>query len=260
MIKKYKVSDKVLIKEKYNDWIFYYDEKNTLFYEIGEKIINNDYTINRVIKDTSRNYVSIIEINNQKYILKEIRSEVIIPQRKIQTIFKDGEALTSLKNCTKVNKMGFENIAMPLMAIIKKNIVIQKSYLLLEYIDGTRISTVEDLNEIIELIKEINKYGRYHGDLNTSNFIKDKNGKIYILDTQMKRDIFFSFKRSYDYLTLKEDLLVKELKYEVDKNYNIDKLNIGYLIAAFIKGIKRTKIIKKFRNFKKKLRKKGWKI
>lgn len=244
--------------EKYKGWNIYCKDSNKI--KLGEMIVDANFQIHTIIKDTKRNYVSIIEIDSQKYILKEIRSEVVIPQRKIQTIFKDGEALTSLKNCLKAKEEGLETIAMPLLAIVKKGILIKKSYLVLEYIDGCKISSVNDIDTIVELAKKIHSLGRYHGDLNTSNFIKDKNGVVYILDTQLKRDIFSNFKRSYDYLTLKEDLLVKELSYDLEKKYKINKFTIGYILAKVIKRVKQTKIIKKIRKIKKELRRKGWRI
>lgn len=250
----------MLVRKKYNDYFIYYSKEINLFFEIGKRILENNYKIVQIIKDTKRNYVSVIEIDNQKYILKEIRSEIVIPQRRIQTLFKDGEALTCLKNCIEVKNQGLETIAMPLLAIVKKGLLIKKSYLVLEYIDGDRIRSVNDIDIIIELTKKIHNLGRYHGDLNTSNFIKGKNKKIYILDTQLKKDIFSNFKRSYDYLTLKEDLLVEELNYNIEEKYKIKKYTIGYLLASLIKRIKQTKIIKKIRKAKKDLRKKGWKI
>ena len=79
--------------------IFYYENK---YVEVGKKIIENDYKTIKILKDTKRNYVSAIEIDGNNYIVKEPRNEYIIPQRKLMSFFKKGEALTTLININKL--------------------------------------------------------------------------------------------------------------------------------------------------------------
>ena len=129
----------------------------------------------------------------------------------------------------------------------------------MEYIDGNILRTNEDIDKVIEIIKKVHKLGRYHGDLNTSNFVKIEN-KIKMIDTQMKKEKYLYFKRIYDIFTLKEDLLVKELRYNVDMKYSINKKGFSYILVFILKKIKRSNFIEKFRNLKKDLRKKGWRI
>ena len=211
------------------------------------------------MKDTKRNYVAIIEIENKKYILKEFRSEVVIPQRKIQTFLKIGEALRTLINGLSAIEEGIDELVEPLLAIVKKKIFIEKSFLLMEYIDGDILRTKEDIDKVIEIIKKVHGLGRYHGDLNTSNFIK-VNDSLKIIDTQMKKEKIWNFKKIYDIFTLKEDLLVKMLNYHIKNNYVIENKRISYMFVFIVKKIKRSNLIEKFREFKKKMRKKGWKI
>ncbi|MGX6591094.1 lipopolysaccharide core heptose(II) kinase RfaY [Cetobacterium ceti] len=245
-----------LIERSYKDYkIYTYDEK---YIKIGEKILNKDYKIIEIYKDTNRNYVGKIEIDEKFYVLKSPKSEVIIPQRKILSMFKRGEVLSTLKNLNEGIDEGITEYVKPLLGIVKKGLFIKESFLLMEYLPGERLRTIEDVDKVIELTKKIHRNKRYHGDLNTSNFIK-VGENIKIIDTQGKRDIFFGFKRAYDILTLKKDLLVLELNYNVDENYKIDK-SIGYYLAYFLKEGKNLKFIQKFRDLKKRLRKKGWKI
>ena len=129
----------------------------------------------------------------------------------------------------------------------------------MEYIEGNILRTEEDIDKVIEIIKKIHNKGRYHGDLNTSNFIKINDG-LKIIDTQMKKEKFWNFKKVYDILTLKEDLLVLELKYDIEKKYILNKKSLSFILANFLKKIKKLKFVEAFRNLKKDLRKKGWKI
>lgn len=246
-------------KYLYKGYSIYFPTVNLERKEYGENIIDNNFKVLKVLKDTKRNYVAIVEIQNKKYIFKEFRSEVVIPQRKIQTIFKEGEALKTLKNGYAAMNEGIIELVEPILAIVKKGIFIEKSFLLMEYIEGNILRTKEDIDKVIEIIKKVHNRGRYHGDLNTSNFIKTKNG-LKMIDTQMKKEKFWNFKKAYDILTLKEDLLVKMLNYNIDSKYIIKRKNLSYISAFILKKIKCSQIIKKIREKKKKLRKKGWKI
>ncbi|MGL5052264.1 MAG: lipopolysaccharide core heptose(II) kinase RfaY, partial [Cetobacterium sp.] len=91
-----------------------------------------------------------------------------------------------------------------------------------------------------------------------SNFIKAEDS-IKIIDTQAKREKFWYFKRGYDILTMKNDLLVLEKKYEVEKKYRVNR-DLGYSLAYFIKNFKKLSLVKKVREIKVKLRTKGWKV
>ncbi|WP_302163201.1 lipopolysaccharide core heptose(II) kinase RfaY [uncultured Fusobacterium sp.] len=245
--------------KKYLEWQIYFLEEENNTEILGELILNNKYIIKKVFKDTERNYVAQIEIENKYYILKEFRSEIIIPQRKIQTLLKKGEALSTLINTTEAIELGIEELVKPIIALVKKRGTIKKSYLLMEYIEGTKISTIEDIDKIMNLVEKMHKIGIYHGDLNTSNFLKE-NDKVRILDTQGKKEKIGSFKRWYDILTLENDNLVKELNYNVREKYYLKEKDAWFYLAYLLKNFKNTKLIKKIKAKKKELRKKGWKI
>lgn len=248
-----------LEKEKYLDWKIFFLQTEKEAVILGKKILDNQYKIKKIFKDTKRNYVAQIEIENKNYILKEFRSETIIPQRKIQTLFKNGEAISTLINTNKAIELGIKEIVKPIVALVKKSGTIKQSYLLMEYISGEKISTVEDIDKIMKLVEKIHKNKIYHGDLNTSNFIKE-NDEIRILDTQGKREKIGSFKRWYDVFTLENDLLVQELNYNVREKYYLKNRDIWFYLAWLLKNFKNTKFIKKIKAKKKELRKKGWKI
>ena len=238
----------MLIEEKYKEYsIFAY---NKFFVEIGKNIIDKEYKEVNILKNTKRNYVSEIQINNINYIFKEPRNEHIIPQRKFFTLFKKGEAVTTLIN---INKAIIEDnlieYAKPLLAIVKrKNRMICYSALIQEKIS---INDSRELDKMVEVTKKIHSKGYYHGDCNPSNFMTSKD-KVKILDTQAKKMSFGNYRAHYDMLTMKIDSY-QEMEYPYKKN-------IFYYFAIFIKKIKKLKFIEKIKEKKKKLREKGWKI
>jgi lipopolysaccharide core biosynthesis protein rfaY len=238
----------MLLEEKYKEYsLFAYDK---IFIEIGKNIIDKKYKELNILKNTKRNYVSEIQIDNTSYIFKEPRNEYIIPQRKIFTLFKKGEALTTLINVYKaiINDNLIE-YAKPLLAIVKrKNGMICYSALIQEKIN---INDSRELNKMVEATKKIHSKGYYHGDCNPSNFMTSKN-EVKILDTQAKKMSFGNYRAHYDMLTMKMDSY-QEMEYPYKKN-------IFYYFAIFMKKIKKLKFIGKIKEKKKKLREKGWKI
>ncbi|MGL5126504.1 MAG: lipopolysaccharide core heptose(II) kinase RfaY, partial [Fusobacteriaceae bacterium] len=142
--------------------------------------------------------------------------------------------------------------------MVRRGVFLKESFILMEYVEGKPIKTAEEIDEIMNIVEKIHKMGIYHGDLNTSNFIKAEDS-IKIIDTQAKREKFWYFKRGYDILTMKNDLLVLEKKYEVEKKYRVNR-DLGYSLACFIKNFKKLSLVKKVREIKVKLRTKGWKV
>lgn len=247
-----------LDEKEYKEWKIY-SAPFLIDSSIGEKIIDKDFEVISTLKDTKRNYVAIIEIENKKFILKEFRSEVIIPQRKMMTFFKNGEALTTLKNGIESIEEGVYELVRPLVALVKRKKLIEQSYILMEYIEGNKIKTEKEIEKIVDIIKKVHSLRRYHGDLNTSNFI-EKAGEIKMIDTQMKKENFGYLNRVRDFLVLKEDLLVLELGVDLEKIYpEILKVR-GYYLSKILRKLKKLKVIEYIRAKKKSLRKKGWKI
>ena len=238
----------MLLEEKYKGLSIFTYEK--FYIDIAKNIIDKEYKELTIFKNTKRNYVSEIIINNVNYIFKEPRNEYIIPQRKFFTLFKKGEALTTLVNINNaIDKDNLLEYAKPLLAIVKrKNGMISYSALIQEKIN---INDSRELNKMVEVTKKIHSKGYYHGDCNPSNFITSKD-EVKILDTQAKKMRFGNYRAHYDMLTMKLDSY-QEMEYPYKKN-------IFYYLAIFMKKIKKLRIIKIIKKKKKELREKGWKI
>lgn len=239
---------KELKKIEYRGYDLYsYDEN---YFEVGKKIIEKEYVERRILKNTKRNFVEIIEVDKTTYVLKENRNEHIIPQRKLMTLFKKGEALNTLVNLTELIERGIDNFVTPYLVINKrKNGMIIYSILIMENING--IENREYLNEIIELMIKLHKLGVYHGDFNPGNFLIE-NGNIRIIDTQGKKMKFFNYRAHYDMLTMKMDSY-QEMKYPYKKDFM-------YYFVYGVKKLKKLKVVEVIKKKKKELRGKGWKI
>ena len=234
--------------EKYKGFnLYFYDEK---YFEVGKKIIDKEFKKIKILKDTKRNYVEIIEVDKISYVIKENRNEHIIPQRKLMTLFKKGEALTTLENLNFYIKGGIKNFVTPYLVINKRKYgMITYSALIMENINGKEDRSY--LDEIVELMEKLHNLKNYHGYFNPGNFLKKKR-KIRIIDTQGKKMKFFNYRAHYDMLTMKMDSY-HEMVYPYKKD-------IMYYLVYGIKKLKRLNFVKKIKEKKKELRGKGWRI
>ena len=234
--------------KKYKELNIYYYEKE--FLDLALKIIDGNYSTCQILKDTKRNYVSVIEIDGKKYVYKEPRNEFRIPQRQFSTFLKKGEALTTLVNINKLINIGFKEFVKPLVAVNKRHYgFIVSSFFIMEFVEGE--DNRKNLDMIVEKMKEIHKLGYYHGDFNPGNFLVE-NKQIHIFDTQGKKMFFGNYRAHYDMITMKYD--------SYDEMIYPYKKNLFYYLAYSMKRFKRLAFIEKIKYFKKKLRDKGWKI
>ncbi len=236
-------------KEKYKGYNLYYFEEK--FSEIGKKIVDKNYREEKILKNTKRNFVEIISVNKEKFVLKENRNEHIIPQRKLMSFFKKGEALTTLINLNElIENYNLIEYVKPFLVINKRKYgFITYSALIMENINGKEDRSY--IEEIIKLMKKVHSFKVYHGDFNPGNFLLE-DGKIRIIDTQGKKMLFGNYRAHFDMLTMSMD--------SYDEMICPYKKNIFYYLALGIKKIKKNKIIEKIKEKKKSLREKGWKV
>ncbi|MCF2626457.1 lipopolysaccharide biosynthesis protein [Fusobacterium mortiferum] len=235
---------KKLIEEKYGEYNLYsFEEK---YIGICKKILNKDYVTIRELKNTTRNYVAIIEVDGEKYVYKEPRNEYKLIQRKIMTIFKKGEALNTLINVNKVMDLGVENLAKIYCAVNRREKgMINFSFLLMEWIEvpeGNNWDTNIFNKGIDELVK-IHNLGYYHGDFNPTNILKTKDNKGILIDTQLKRLGLTKYKAHYDMITLQYDSW-REMEYPYKKD-------IIYWLAYGVKRFKRLSLVRKIKEIRR---------
>ncbi|MGL5982038.1 MAG: lipopolysaccharide core heptose(II) kinase RfaY [Cetobacterium sp.] len=175
--------------------IYFKDEKYIL---ISEKILEREYKILEEYKNDGRTFVALIEIDKKKYILKEFQKEGRDFWKRFLTLFNRGEAYTVLNNTFRAKNLGIEEVTDVYCAILKERFgIVQKSYILMEYIDGEIKLDKNSVKNIEKLIGKIHKIGLYHGDCNPYNFLFLKNGELKIIDSKLKKD-YIGNRKKYD--------------------------------------------------------------
>ena len=235
---------KQLMKVKYGEYNLYsFEEK---YIKICKKILEEDYIIIKELKNTSRNYVAVIEVDGEKYVYKEPRNEYKLIQRKIMTFFKKGEALNTLINVNKVMNLGIENLAKIYCAVNRREKgIINFSFLLMEWIEVPKGNNWDTniFNKGIDELVKIHNLGYYHGDFNPTNILKTKDNRGVLIDTQLKKIGLTKYKAHYDMITLQYDSW-KEMEYPYKKD-------IIYWLAYGVKRFKRLSLIRKIKKIRR---------
>lgn len=209
--------------KEYKGYKLYFEDEQKE--KILKDIINKNFHIEKEYKNDNRTYVAKIIIDNKSFILKKFYINKKI--KKILSIFKTGESIRTFKNIQVFAKKIPELVKIYGAGIKRKGIFIKEEFILMEYIEGKIIDKDEFYLKILEILIKIHKENRYHGDCNPGNFIFDKVGHIYVLDTKVKKMLFGNYRAHYDILTL--------FKYFKNKPEYPYKKNIFYNIAFLMR-------------------------
>lgn len=215
--------------KKYKDYQLYYYDDN--IEKILEKIINKDYQVEEEYKNDRRTYVAKIRIEDKVYILKRTFQKNIL--KKIIGIFRKNNSVETFENINRAKK-NIEELADVYGVGLNKKLFVEDEFFLMECIEGEIYIDDEHYLRILEVLKKVHRNRYYHGDSNPYNFLFDKDEKIHIVDTKMKRMCFGNYRAHYDMLTL--------FKYfrEIKPEYPYEK-NIFYWIAYLKREIRNTK-------------------
>lgn len=209
--------------EEYKEYKLYFDDEK--YKKILEGVIDKKFEVEREYKKEGKTYVAKIKCQNKNYILKQFF--ITKKFKKFLSIFKEGESVKTFRSIERMNKKIPELVKIYGAGIKKKGIFIEEEFILMEYVEGKVIDEDKFYMKILEMIKKIHKTGKYHGDCNPGNFLFDNEGKIYIIDTKVKKMIFGNYRAHYDVLTL--------FKYFNSKPEYPYKKNIFYKIAYMVR-------------------------
>lgn len=234
-----------LLIEKYKGYnLYFFDEK---YKQLGKDVIDNKINITKELKITERNYVVKIKYKDTSYILKSPRNEHRKIQRKIMTLFKRGESVSTLINTKKLEKDGFNKFARIYIAIVKRNFgIISDSYFVTEFIqdkfneEDKLIRLKKNIREVLNILRDLHERKIYHGDLNPTNVINGET-ELKLIDSQCKTYYFGGYRINYDLLTLEYSV------YETLGEQSWYNKNLWYRVAYARKFIRNRKSIKRNR-------------
>lgn len=225
-------------------------EKLIFYGENGYKYSKDDIEMiinltGRVLKDTERSFVKVVEFKGEKIVVKIPIDKNRRKVERVATLFRKCEAVRVLESMEKLKKIGIITNE-PIASFERENNKMTiESIMIYKYLDGVSIGE-EDAEKVINLIKKIHKFGYIHSDTQKMNFIKIGDN-IGTIDVKLKRKIFGNISENLEYIG-----------YCIDNNnaYNFINVNsIWYKIAKcfyeFFKLKRRIKNYLKEKNKKK---------
>lgn len=203
----------------------YYQEES--MYLLFEKIQRKEFQLLKILKDSTRSYVALIQLEGKKYVYKEPREKNTRKWQRFLSFFRGSESKREGLRMQEIEKYF---LCPKFCYAYEKQFLgmIIDSYLVYEYIEAEELSQNEG-NFALEYLHKIHQKGFLHGDSQISNFLREGE-KIYLIDSKFQKNRYGAFGKAYEIYYL--ELSCPELLLEVDRE------NLPYKIAKFWKDIK----------------------
>lgn len=146
--------------------------------ELESKFLN-EYKTLRIIKETEKQKINIIQIRNKVLVLKESKSFKSI---ETQMLRNEAKALTKLRDCKYIPQIVYYKFDKDTNCLVTKYIDSNN----LAYINKSiKLKITEKILifiKILDIVEEIHKNNIIHCDLKPGNIVIDKENNIYIVD------------------------------------------------------------------------------
>jgi len=190
------------MKKKNNGNIrLYYCEERYL--PLADDILNDKLDIVKVLKDDNRSRVLLVNFQGEKLVVKEPREKNRRRWQKFLSVFRGSSSYLELKNCNKIIENGFLGAKGILVAEKTKGFWVDDSYFVSSYIEGVE-GSIDYLKVISEELERIHSRGYLHGDSQLVNFMVGRDGKVYLIDCKLSKNIYGVFGSRYEFIYLEE--------------------------------------------------------
>lgn len=192
---------KKINKTKKKNIVIYHSDNE--YIALVDMILEDRLEVIRVLKDDHRSRVVLIEYRGKKLVIKEPIEKNKRKWQRFLNFFRGSESLREYKSCNLIINSGF-NGAKALLAIdVYKGRFVEESYFVSEFIEGTE-GNRENLTQISKELDFIHSKGYLHGDSQLPNFMIGKEGKIYLIDCKLIKNIYGKFGSRYEFIYLEE--------------------------------------------------------
>jgi len=189
----------------------------------------------KTLKDNHRSLVMLGTLSDKQLIAKQPRDKNKRLWARILSYFEQTEASQTLSTLERFHELGIESVQ-PLFALEKRKLgAVVDSWICYEYRQGTPC-TESCLPEIIQMLREVHLANFRHNDPNLGNFLRDENGKMFVLDSRGR-------KRSGNFSDANDFFLLKKINktltdFQVSDVEHLDRTTIGYRLAYLYSKIK----------------------
>ena len=155
---------------------------------LADDILAGRLDIVKVLKDDNRSRVLLVNYQGEKLVVKEPKEKNRRKWQRFLSVFRGSSSYLELKNCNKIIESGFLG-AEGVLAVEKTNkFWVEGSYFVSTYIEGSE-GGIEYLEKIAQELAGIHRRGYLHGDSQLVNFMVGEDGRIYLIDCKLSKNI-----------------------------------------------------------------------
>lgn len=213
------------------------EEAVSLFQKWKEK----DYSLLRILKDTNRSYVVLIEMDGKQFVCKEPREKNRRKWQRFLSIFRGSESKREGQQMLEIEKRGFSGPSFQFAYEKKIGPMVTHSFLIYSYIDAEEIN-LKNAEQAFFYLKKIHEAGFLHGDSQISNFLIHGE-KMYIIDSKFKKNYYGALGKAYELYYF--ELSCPEIVFSINRE------EISYKIAKKWKDLKECWVQRKTRRREK---------
>ena len=173
--------------------IYYFSEEAFSLFEHWKV---GGYRLLKVLKDTDRSYVALLEIEGRKFIYKEPREKKHRKWQRFLSIFRGSESRREGLQMLEIEKKGFLGPKFQFAYERKWASMTIYSFLVYSYIDAEEM-TVHKAEQAFAYLKKIHDAGFLHGDSQLSNFLMDGED-IYLIDSKFQKNKYGALGSAYE--------------------------------------------------------------
>lgn len=199
-------------------------------------VLSKIQTFPITLKDDKRSLVKQGALFGKTVIAKNPRDKNRRTWMRLLSVFRSSEALSSQETLSRFAQQNIESVKPLCVFEQRKYGCLVDSWLIYEFREG-HASNLEQLPDILEILKKLHQHGYRHDDPNFGNFLIDPNHELFLIDCKGKKRLGY-FSDYYDFM------LLSQRNEGVDMNTLIKTVHIntnlwGYKLAEWYSAYKR---------------------
>ena len=192
-------------------------------------------TLPKTLKDNHRSLVMLGEFSGKFLVAKQPRDKNKRLWARVLSYIEQTEAAQTLSTLERFHELGIPSVQ-PLFVLEKRSLgAVVDSWVCYEFRDGTPC-TEHCAPKIIEMLRNIHLAGFRHNDPNLGNFLIDRGGEMFVLDSRGR-------KRSGNFSDANDFFLFKKINktltdFQVSDVTHLDPKTWGYRLASVYNKVK----------------------
>lgn len=231
-----------------SDWVCLFSDPETRNDSDVLDILTQIHAFPVTLKDDKRSLVKQGELFGKTVIAKQPRDKNRRKWIRALSLFRKSEVLSTQETLDNFERQGIESVK-PICALEQRKLgFLVDSWLIYEFREG-QTSNLDQLADILVMLKKLHENGYRHDDPNFGNFLVDSEQHLFLIDCKGKKRLGI-FSDYYDFMLLSQRN--EGIDFEtLIKTVNINTDLWGYKLAQWYAAYKRKRT-----EFKNKRRKK----